>query len=294
MKQADFGQIVKFLRKKTSDKKGNPWTRESLSKHLHLSINQLGRLERGDRKYLDRQTLKILADAFNLTPIERKEFLIAAAGITNEDYSYYITPEEQLKDLLDALNKIWSPAIVIDAFQNLVAANKPYQDLFMVTQELIDYGRQNPIKLNLLYVTYAEELGLRDLVGPYWREVALIQIHHFRRTSFRYQHHDYYKLLVDELFKLPQFDIDWYASHRAPFDKYQQYLRYNYEHPAYGPLNYIGTVTIVNSMYGELNLIIYNPIDFATSAVFFQLARSEIRQIVRLAEWPIKPNSPQT
>jgi transcriptional regulator with XRE-family HTH domain len=113
MKQADFGQIVKILRKKTSDEKGNPWTRESLSKHLHLSIDQLGRLERGDRKYLDNQILKSLADAFNLTPIERKEFLIAAAGITNEDYSYYITPEEQLKELLNALKKYGLPHLLL-------------------------------------------------------------------------------------------------------------------------------------------------------------------------------------
>ncbi len=288
MRAAGFGQLVKELRKTTSSPESEPWTRETLSKYIHLSVDQLGRLERGDRKYLDRQTLELLAEAFNLTPIERREFLIAAAGITDEDYSYYIKPEEQLKDLLDALNTIWAPAIVIDAFQNLVAANKAYQDLFMVTQELVDYGLQNPIKLNLLYATYSAELGIKDIIGPYWREVAMIQIHQFRRTTFRYRNHNYYKLLIDELFKIPQFDIDWYASHRAPFDKYQQYIRYNYEHPAYGPLNYIGTVTIVNSMYGELNLIIYNPIDFATSAVFFRLARSGIRQILRLVDWPLK------
>jgi transcriptional regulator with XRE-family HTH domain len=74
MEPSEFGQLVKSLRKATNDPLGNRWTRESLGSYIHLSINQLGRLERGDRKYFDNQTLILLADAFKLTPIERKEF----------------------------------------------------------------------------------------------------------------------------------------------------------------------------------------------------------------------------
>ena len=287
MKAAGFGQLVRELRKTTSSPESEPWTRETLSKYIHLSMDQLGRLERGDRKYLDRQTLELLADAFNLTPIERWEFLIAAAGITDEDYCYYTTPEEQLKNLLDTLNRIWSPAVVVDAFQNIVALNTPYQNLYLVTEEVLDFGRQNPIRFNLLYAVYSAELGIRDLLGPYWREVAMIQIHQFKRTTFRYRNHNYYKLLIDELFKLPKFDIDWYASHRAPFDKFKHYVRYNFAHPAYGPLDFIGTVTINSTIYGELQLIIYNPIDFATAALFYQLATSEPHQVKKLADWPL-------
>jgi len=288
MEPAEFGQLVKSLRKATNDPSGNPWTRESLSIFIHLSINQLGRLERGDRKFIDNQTLKSLADAFNLSPIERKEFLIAAAGITEDDFCYHKTPEKQLKEMLEILTQIMVPAAILDTFQNVIAINKPYQNLFMVTKELIDYAKQTPINFNLLYVIYSSALGIRDLLGPYWREVGLIQIHQFRRSSFRYRDHDYYKFLVNLLFKEPQFDIDWYASHRAPFDKYQQYISYNYEHPVYGPLNYIGTVTINDTKFGELQLIIYNPVDSVTMATFSQIATSDTRQVVRMAEWPIK------
>jgi len=51
LRAATFGQLVKELRKTTSDHQGNRWTRETLSKQIHLSVDQLGRLERGDRKY---------------------------------------------------------------------------------------------------------------------------------------------------------------------------------------------------------------------------------------------------
>ena len=290
MKAAGFGQLVRELRKTTSDPQGNRWTRETLSKHLHLSVDQLGRLERGDRKYYDHQTLALLADAFKLTPIEHKELLIAAAGISNVEHYNFSNPDEQLKDLLDVLKNVWPPAMLIDAFQNIVAINKPYQDLFMVTSELIEYSRQNPINFNLLYVAYSNDLGIRDLLGPYWREVAIIQIHQFKRTTFHYQHLKYYKSLLNELFKQPQFDIDWYSSYRSPFNKYQHYVRYNYLHPAYGPLNYIGAVTINGTIYGELQLVVYIPIDFPTSATFNHFVTSEERKVIRLSEWPIKTN----
>ncbi len=294
MKAATFGQLVRELRKTTSDPQGNRWTRETLSKQIHLSVDQLGRLERGDRKYYDQQTLELLADTFKLSPIEQKELLIAAAGISDEERYHFANPDEQINDLLDVLNTMWPPAMLVDAFQNVVAINKPYQDLFMVTNDLIEYSRQNPINFNLLDVTYSNDLGIRDLLGPYWREIAIMQIHQFKRTTFHYQHLKYYKSLLNQLFKLPQFDIDWYSSYRSPFNKYQHYVKYSYEHPAYGPLNYIGAVTTNGTIYGELQLIVYTPTDFPTSDTFYQFAIAGDRKVTRLSEWPIKTNTPKS
>lgn len=291
MKAGTFGQLVRELRKTTSDPHGNRWTRETLSKQIHLSVDQLGRLERGDRKYYDQQTLELLADAFKLTPIEQKEFFIAAAGINHEEHYNFANPDEQLNDLHNVLNTMWSPAMLVDAFQNIVAINKPYQDLFLVTDELLENSRQHPIIFNLLYVAYSNQLGIRDLLGPFWREIAIIQIHQFKRTTFHYQHLKYYKSLLRELYKLPLFDVDWYSSYRTPFNKYQHYVKYSYEHPAYGPLNYIGAVTANSTVYGELQLIVYTPTDSPTTAVFYQFAISDDRKVSKLSDWPVKPNT---
>ncbi len=131
MKAAGFGQLVRELRKTTSDPQGNRWTRETLSKHIHLSVDQLGRLERGDRKYYDSQTLELLAEAFKLIPIERKEFFITAAGITDQDYCSHLTPEDQLGELLEITGNVLTPAFLLDAYQDIVAINKSCLDLFI-------------------------------------------------------------------------------------------------------------------------------------------------------------------
>lgn len=291
LKQANFGQLVKILRKKTSDERGEPWTRESLSKHLHLSINQLGRLERGDRKYYDSQTLELLANAFKLAPVERKVFLTAAAGIIDEDYCCHLAPEEQLRELLEVTCSVSTPAFILDAYQDIIAINKICLDLFMITEELIDAVKDQPFSFNLLRYMYSPALGFNSLLGPLWQNVAKIQIQQFRRTSFRFQHHDYYKLLIDELLKEPKFDIDWYASHRDPNEKYLPYESFGYLHPEYGPLNYVGTEVNTETVYGELQLILYTPANLATATVFYQLAVSEAHKVIRMADWPIKTSA---
>lgn len=288
MKAATFGQLVRELRKKTSDTNGDPWTRETLSKKIHLSIDQLGRLERGDRKYYDSQTLELLAKAFMLIPIERKEFYIAAAGITDDDYCYHLTPEEQLEELLEVTGNVITPAFLLDAYQDIVAINKSCLDLFMITEELISYAKKIPFGFNLLKYMYDPFFGLEDMFGPLWQNIAMIQIHQFRRTSFRFQHHDYYKQLMNELNRGPKFDINWYASLRDPINKYLQYEAFNFTHPQYGPLNYVATEANTQTVYGELQLILYTPTDSPTAATFYQLVSSEPQNVIRLADWPVK------
>ncbi len=289
MKPAEFGQLVKELRKSTSDPLGNQWTRESLSKYIHLSVDQLGRLERGERKYYDHQTLNLLADAFKLTTVEKKEFLITAAGISDAEFTYNASPDEQLNDLINVAGSVLPPAFIVDAFNDLVAINQTYKNLFMITDEIIGYARQLKTGFNLLYYLYSADLGFKDLLGPSWKKIALIQIHQFRRTSFRFRHEKYYKILLQELFKEPQFDIDWYSSNRLCPEHCVEYEYFNFEHPAFGLLSFIGTETNVNTAHGELHLVIYHATDGPTTLTFNQLAGPNKVSPTLLANWPEKP-----
>lgn len=89
MNLAEFGLLVKTLRQSNHDEYGKRWTRESFSEKINLTPHQLGRLERGDRKYLDNLTLQLLAESLNLTALEQKELLLAAIGLPdNEIYLF--------------------------------------------------------------------------------------------------------------------------------------------------------------------------------------------------------------
>jgi hypothetical protein len=215
--------------------------------------------------------------------------LIAAAGISDTDFCYHLAPKEQLAELVDVAAAIQTPAFILDAFQDIIAANQVSLKLFMINQEMIEFTRQLPIGFNLLYYLYAKDLGFQNLMGASWNNVAMIQIHQFRRTSLRFRQQKYYKFLLNELLKEPKFDIDWYTSCRSPNDNYLKYEYFDYIHPEYDSLKYIATETNTDTLHGELQLIVYNPTDSKTALLFNRLAEIEASKATRLAGWPEKP-----
>ncbi len=270
------------------DEYGKRWTRETLSEAVHLTPNQLGRLERGDRKYLDNQTLELMAKAFKLTNLEQKEFFIAASGLKDEDLFKDQDPEHQLNSLVSLLENLQVPAFVLDSYGDIVAANTSAANLFSITQELIDYALSIPAGLNHIRFMYSSEYGFKDIVGPCWREAATVEIYLFRRSTLRYRHTDYFNYIFQALLKENQFDIDWYATQRDPYFNNLTYEAFNYDHPRYGPIAYTATETIVNTRLGALYLIIYNSTNKITTKVFNSLIGPGKNHVLKPASWPKK------
>ncbi len=263
-------------------------TRESLSRAIHLTPNQLGRLERGDRKYLDTHTLQLLAKALNLTNLEQREFFLAAVGQTDNHLFNQEKPEKQLNNLVHLMERLQVPAFTMDPYGDIVAVNASCLNLFLLTPELIDYFRSYPIAFNNMYYMYSPDLGYKDLVGPIWQEVVEIEMLLFRRSTLRYRHTAYFKYVFQELNKFDQFDIDWYTSHKKTKNYDLTYEPFDYDHPRYGPLSYIATETIISTQKGDLYLIIYTPADQVTSEVFRKLKTSDKNHTSKLASWPDK------
>ena len=284
----DFGLLIKTLRKSSVDQWGNPWTRESLSRAVHLSPDQLGRLERGDRKYLDTQTLLLLADSFNLTNLERKEFLYAALGLSDEQLFAREDSINQLNNLLHEIENLQVPVLLLDAYSDIVAANVSTLNLFLITPELLDYAKQIPAGQNLLNLVYSPAFGAREIFGSFWRKIATIEILLFRRSTLRYRHTAYFNYLMKVLLQEKQFDIDWYFCQRYA-DRYDlTYVHFLYEHPRYGPLSYLATETIISTKKGELYLLAYNPLDKTTASIFKNIKGDKENRIHRFASWPEK------
>ncbi len=284
----EFGLLVKALRKYSMDEYGNRWTRETLSEAIHLTPNQLGRLERGDRKYLDNHTMVLLAKAFNLTNLEQKEFFIAASGLKDEVLFQSEIPEHQMNNLLLLMESLQAPSFLLDAYGDIVAANTSAVNFFCITEELIDYAFSIPAGLNHIRFMYSSEYGFKYIVGPCWREAATFEIYLFRRSTLRYRHKDYFDYIFKALLKEKEFDIDWYESQRNTLYKNLTYEAFNYDHPRYGPVSYTATETIVNTREGDLYLIMYNPTDKSTSKVFNSLNGPGKNHARKLASWPEK------
>ncbi len=288
MNLTDFGLLIKTLRKNSVDQWGNPWTRESLSRAVHLSPDQLGRLERGDRKYLDTQTLMLLADSFSLTDLERKEFLYAALGLPDEKLFEREDSLNQLNNLLAEMENLQVPILLLDAYADIIAANNCTLNLFMITPELLKYTKQIPAGQNLLNLVYSPAFGAREIFGSFWRKITTIEILLFRRSTLRYRYTAYFNYLMRVLLQEKQFDIDWYFCQRYA-DRYDlTYVHFQYEHPRYGPLSYLASETIINTRKGELYLLVYNPLDSSTASVYKRIKDANENKVYRFADWPGK------
>ena len=285
---AHFGLLVKELRKNNPNSPGKTLSREELSSRIHLTPEQLGRLERGERKYLDPADLQLLAEAFNLTSLERKEFYYAALGLTDEHVLPEDNPENKLSHALSTLANVKTPAYIIDVYADIIAANEGIYKLYQFTEEVVDHLRKLPAGLNLLNLLYSPWLNFKEVLGSCWKESAMMAILEFRRTSLRYRHTPYFKQLLHHLLKEKQFCIDWYTSYR--YEKYYDttYQYFSLIHPECGPLSYLATETVINTKKGDLYLIVYNPSDEETRETFEKTTKPHKNPVRRLAPWPGK------
>lgn len=288
MDPADFGLLIKTLRCNGTDNSGNPWTRERFCKEVHLSPDQLGRIERGERKYLDNQTLHLLATAFKLTNLERKEFLYASIGISDILIGSLLEPATQLNNLIILLESLRVPAFVIDVYSDLVVSNQAALYIYQLTPETLKNAKTAPAGLNHLFLFYSPDYGYREILGDHWQNTAMQELLLFRHSSLRYRHTEYFNYLLQELLKDKAFNINWYSSHKSELYNDMAYASLQYEHPAYGPVNYIATETVVHSKKGDLRLVILNPVDSLTTTLFADLTSSGNNRTVKLNSWPDK------
>ncbi len=288
MDPADFGLLIKTLRCNGHDNLGNWWTREGLCNEVHLTPDQLGRIERGERKYLDNETLHLLASAFKLTNLERKEFMFASIGIPDSVVNSMLEPATQLNNVIILLESLRVPAFAIDVYSDLIVSNQAALYISQLTPEKLKHAKTVPAGLNHLYLLYSPDYGYREILGDHWQSTAMQELLLFRHSSLRYRHTEYFNYLLQELLKNRAFDINWYSSHKSDLYNDMAYASLKYEHPAYGPVNYIATETVLHTKKGDLRLVILNPVDSVTTALFANLTSSGSNQVIQLNSWPEK------
>lgn len=289
MNAAEFGQLIKALRQNSFDEGGEKLTRQKLSEAVKMTLQQLGRLERGEQKIIDAQNLSMLAKSLNLTNLEEREFLEVAANLSDKGAADSVSPEISLDEVLNILQQLHVPAYVTDVYCDVVAMNAISLALQGISANLQSYLGTLPIGYNCLYNIYFSQPHFMELLGENeWKESAYMAMLYFRRITLPYRHTAYFKYVLKELLKERQFAIDWYASHRTEDHYDNSYQLTSYDHPLYGPICYLITETIITTARGNLCLFIYNACDETTASVFRKLFKQSGARIHRLASWPHK------
>jgi transcriptional regulator with XRE-family HTH domain len=228
MNRFEFGTLVASLRNDMQ------WTQQELSARSGVDISAISNIERGARSTLLKDnTLVKLADGFQLTSMERTEFMFAASGVTEVEK---VRKEESstkkqfnarsfIKETGKNIASITIPAFVADAFCDIVLANHCVLDFYNIPAEMFQGSKSAIGKYNMMRYIFDPRSNFVDIVdGDRWNKAALINTRYFRKRTLRVRSKPYFSKLLNEFLdpdKYPAFKTCW---QKILFEDHDDYL----------------------------------------------------------------------
>jgi transcriptional regulator with XRE-family HTH domain len=294
MNRRDFGELVSTLRLDLG------WTQFQLAEYAGIDVAVISQIERGVKKYFEPELLFCLANALQLTTIERNEFFLAASGLEEKQLlrqpaAGMLTDVFDAKKILERMvsltGQIMLPAFMVDVYSDLIAANFMMVAFYNVPPALIEDAAMIPGGYNTTRLNFGRDLGWRRQITENWDAYALNSMRAFRESSLRYRATPYFKYLMRAFrnpTEYPLFDRYWKMVSSTEQDKDMNLDHFQYIHNEFGPLSYIASVTNVVTSFGNLYLVQNLPLDPHTDEVFGQLKVKTGQGVLRLAPWPEK------
>jgi transcriptional regulator with XRE-family HTH domain len=294
MNRKDFGELVAALRQDLG------WTQFQLAEYSGLDGAVISQIERGVKRFFEPELLFCLANAFQLTTLERREFIFASSGL-DEKQMVRQPSEAMATDVFDAkkvLEKLVSltgqirlPAYISDVFGDVVAANYMMLALYNVSASLLEQVARLPGGFNTTRLNFGHDSVSRTQVIDNWEGYALNAMRSFRESTLRYRAWPYFKYLM-KIFRnpaeFPFFDRYWKLVSSTEQDKDVALDIFQYQHRKLGPIKYTSTSTNAFTSFGNLYLVQNLPLDQQTEQAFLQLQKEAGLGVVRLASWPEK------
>ncbi len=297
MQRWAFGELLSTLRQDLG------WTQFELAQFSQVDIAVVSQIERGVKKYFDPDLLFKLANALQLTTLERREFFLAASGLdekqtVRQPSARTATDVFEAGKILDKMTRLMEqvrlPAFLVDVYSDVIAINQPLLAFFKIPPALLGNGNSIPGGFNSMRLLFGRELIGRTQVADNWDSFALNSMRAFREISLRYRATPYFKYLMKAFRdpnEYPLFDRFWKLVSSMEQDKEANMDNFSYRHIEFGELKYYSSSTVTITSFGELFLNQYLPLDDHTSQIFEQLVHSSGREVVRLAPWPEKPRN---
>lgn len=294
MNRKDFGELVAALRQDFG------WTQFQLAEYSGLDDAVISQIERGVKRYFDPELLFCLANAFQLTTLERREFIFAASGldesqIVRQPSEGVSTDVFDAKKILERMIKLTGeiriPAFICDVYSDVIAANYMMIAFYDVPQEMIQNAANIPGGYNTTRLNFGRNMLARTQVTDNWDAYALNSMRSFRENSLRYRAHPYFKYLM-KVFRnpaeFPFFDRYWKLVSSMEQDRDATIDHMQYQHNKFGPLSYIASTSAIVTSFGNLFVIQNLPLDEYTEQVFTQLKLQAGPGVARFASWPEK------
>jgi len=294
MNRKEFGQLLATLRQDLD------WKQSQLAEIADLDEAVISQIERGVKKFFEPELLLCLANALQLTTLERREFFLAASGVEQNQMVRQPTggtttdtqhPTRILDRLTQTLKSLQIPAFINDVYGDAIAANRAVIDFFHIPASMIESAGEVPAGYNTMRMTFNRELVARTHVADNWNEYAITSMLSYRVTTLRYRAKPYFKYLL-KIFRdpveYPLFDRFWKRVSSLETDRMMNTDYFQYRHETYGQIHYMAVPVTTITAFGELFLTSYQPLDAHTSEIFAQIHQEAGENIIHLAPWPMK------
>lgn len=294
MNRKDFGQLLAALREDLD------WTQFQLAEYAEVDVAVISQIERGVKKFFEPELLFYLANALQLTTLERREFFLAASGLDQKQMvrqPTMVTATDVFnvrriqEKLIELTGQVRLPAFLVDVYGDVIAANQIILSFFEVPPSILETAPDMPGGYNTARVNFGKESVIRNRVSDNWDGYALNSMRSFRERSLRYRAQPYFKYLMKSFrnqVEFPLFERYWKMVSSIEQDKEIDTDYFTFQRGEFGKVKYAASSTITITSFGELFLIQYLPLDEQTSETFEKIAKEVGQAVVRLAPWPIK------
>jgi len=292
MNRKAFGQLIASLRQELG------WTQFQLAEYADLDENTLSNIERGVKKHLEPELLLALANALNLTSLERREFFLASCGLDPDEIfrqpdglnaTKPFDAQAFINQQIEALSQIYAPCYIANPYGDLIAINRICAELVQIDlSEAQVMAAHKKGKLNSLHLIYGM-ISIQESFGDQLNEFILGLLQNIRAVSLRYRTTPYFTALMTEFLspkKYPLFERYWRKSTTFGIDKIKTSDSFTLEHKKYGRMCFITSPTSVLTPHGELFVNSYTATDQKTARDFIEIANLVGTEMVQIATWP--------
>src|SRR5688500_13259791 len=194
MNRKQFGELVAALRQDFG------WTQFQLAEYAELDNAVISQIERGVKKHFEPELLFQLVNAFQLTTLERREFLLAASGldqkqIVRQPSAAMATDAFNVRRVLDKMveltEQVRLPAFLADVYGDVIAANNLILSFFKVPVQYLEQAGKIPGGYSTVRFNFSKDLVSRSHVVDNWDRFALNSMRTFRENSLRYRAQPY-------------------------------------------------------------------------------------------------------
>src|SRR5919108_4985164 len=176
MNRKQFGELVAALRQDLG------WTQFQLAEYAELDDPVISQIERGVKKHFEPELLFQLVNAFQLTTLERREFLLAASGLEQRQIvrqpsaamaTDVFNIRKVLEKMIDLTGQVRLPAFLGDVYGDVIAANNIILSFFRLPPEFVKNADLIPVGYSTGRFNFSKDLVARSHVGDYWDRYAL-------------------------------------------------------------------------------------------------------------------------